>query len=74
MMSTLLNVMLLAVGWLLLMVGGFIERRESPVRIDRRWLPGSFRGRKVHCSIKTEYMHSIGNENTLPCSIAGKDL
>ena len=76
MMSTLLNVLLLAIGWLLMvLVGGFIERERIAIYIDeRRRYRGSFRGRKAHCSIKTEYMHSIGNENTLPCSITGKDL
>ena len=75
MMSSLLNVILLALGWLLVVLaGGFIERERIAVYIDERRYRGSFRGRKAHCSIKTEYMHSIGNENTLPCSITGKDL
>jgi len=75
MMSTLLNVILLAFGWLLLIkVGGFIEREKIAIRVGKRRSLGSLRGRHAHCSIKTEYMLSIGNENTLPCSKTGKDL
>ena len=75
MMSTLLNVILLAFGWLLMMlVGGFIEREKIAICVDKRRCLGLFRGRSAHCSIKTEYILSIGNENTLPCSKTGKDL
>ncbi len=74
-MSTLLNVILLAFGSLLMvLIGGFIEREKIAVSVDRWRYLGLFRGRRAHCSIKTEYILSIGNEYTLPCSKTGKDL